>query len=160
MSYVIEAVIARGELIGTVTRSCAQAHLVALPQGWALIPAAPEFLKELTRGYQDRHEAKLEGWRLLGPALEAWCCALSRNGAVGYVEAELFGGVGTQSGILWEQGRLVLSPFHAPHGINMVLRRLGVHAVDGDEFDTLNLGRYRCTAEWHLDPRPGAPPPS
>ena len=81
----------------------------------------------------------------------------SRRGPVAFVDAEFFGGTGSQRAQVWEQGRSVLGPLvreeddPAPDvsPISRALRRLGV--VKGehrDEFDAVGLGRHRDTEDW------------
>lgn len=84
--------------------------------------------------------------------------ACSEHGAVAYVEAEYFGGVGTQSAQVWDRGETVLGPLHlaedepalaAGSPISQALRRLGVAKGDHfDEFDAVGLGRHRHTGDW------------
>jgi hypothetical protein len=87
----------------------------------------------------------------------AWVAQVARTGAVAYVEAEYWGGVGWQAAAVWENSVLVLGPlFHsndpdetdrarqadpAPSGaINAALERLGVRCAAGkDAFDTVGL---------------------
>jgi hypothetical protein len=78
---------------------------------------------------------------------------------VAYVEADFWGGTGTQFAAAWEAGELVLGPIVDGHdarpvtvrrsAISRALRRLGARA-DGhiDEFDAVGLGRHRRVAAW------------
>jgi hypothetical protein len=85
--------------------------------------------------------------------LVAW----SVRGPVALVEAEFFGGAGTQRAQVWEHGRSVLGPLvleeddPAPSvtPISLALRRLGVSKGSHyDEFDAVGLGRHRSTSKW------------
>ena len=61
-----------------------------------------------------------------------------------YVETDYFGGVGTQAGVLYENGRIAIAPRKAAGTINILLRALGAWCKPGkDEFDSLGLGKYR-----------------
>lgn len=61
-----------------------------------------------------------------------------------YIETDYFGGVGTQGGVLYENSRVAIEPRSGAGTINLILRELGVACVPGkDEFDSLNLGKYR-----------------
>ncbi|MFH8796006.1 hypothetical protein [Streptomyces sp. NPDC017941] len=87
-----------------------------------------------------------------------------KAGPVAYVEAEYFGGAGTQTAQVWDDGKTVLGPLCMAEGeppptsgtpISQALRRLG--AVKGDhvdEFSAVGLGRHRDTVDW-LAPRRG-----
>ncbi|EME55694.1 hypothetical protein [Amycolatopsis decaplanina] len=82
----------------------------------------------------------------------------SEHGAVAYVEAEYFGGVGTQAAQVWESGETVLGPLHLAEDeptpaygspISRALRRLSVRkGAHFDEFDAVGLGRHRGTGDW------------
>ena len=65
-----------------------------------------------------------------------------------YVETDYFGGVGTQAGVLYENGRISIEPRSGDGTINLLLKELGVWCRPGkDAFDSLNLGRYRRMPE-------------
>ncbi|WP_245821905.1 hypothetical protein [Lentzea waywayandensis] len=81
----------------------------------------------------------------------------SLRGPVAFVDAEFFGGTGSQRAQVWDQGRSVLGPLVREEDdpmpgvtpISQALRRLGV--VKGehhDEFDAVGLGRHRDTEDW------------
>jgi len=81
----------------------------------------------------------------------------SSRGPVALVDAEFFGGAGSQRAQVWEQGRSVLGPLvlgeddPAPDvtPISLALRRLGVEKGEHhDEFDAVGLGRHRSTSAW------------
>ncbi|RSN64941.1 hypothetical protein DMH01_00595 [Amycolatopsis sp. WAC 04182] len=138
--YCLQAVLvtesARGELLDAI----GGARLVSLDRSLSLMPLP---------------EALLDDGELRTVLAEC-----SEHGAVAYVEAEYFGGVGTQSAQVWDGGETVLGPLHlaegepAPAGgspISQALRRLGVVKGDHfDEFDAVGLGRHRDTRDWLL----------
>ena len=66
-----------------------------------------------------------------------------------YVETDYFGGIGTQGGVLYENGRIRIAPHSGDGTINLLLRELGVKCLaNKDEFDSLNLGNYRHMTEY------------
>jgi hypothetical protein len=74
---------------------------------------------------------------------------LSKSGRVAYVEAEFFGGAGTQANCLFENGVLVSNPTVHENAINEALKFLGVEVAGAlDEFDAVDLGRHRSTERW------------
>jgi len=82
---------------------------------------------------------------------------LSRDGAVVYVAAEFFGGVGDQAATLYRHGRVEREFANGYHAINEAVVALGITAESPrDAFDTLGLGRYRHTEDWlrSIGPRP------
>ena len=78
----------------------------------------------------------------------------SKNGQIGYIETEYFGGTGTQSSILFMNGETI-GPFKAdssdsnkPYAINMVLSMLGVKKQEAhDEFDAVGFGQIRSNED-------------
>jgi hypothetical protein len=79
---------------------------------------------------------------------------LSAGGLAAYIEAEFFGGGGTQASIVWNNGRVAQPVLVSPHAINAALAVLGVRASPGeDEFEKLGLWRFRSTEEWHGEAR-------
>ncbi|MFC7613506.1 hypothetical protein ACFQV2_07705 [Actinokineospora soli] len=90
-------------------------------------------------------------WKAPGGFGEA-LAACSALGPVAYVEAEYFGGHGSQAAQVWDGGEAVLGPDVDPSAgtpISQALRRLGVaRGPDGDEFDAVGLGRHRDPEDW------------
>jgi hypothetical protein len=79
-------------------------------------------------------------------------------GYVGYIEAEFFGGFGSQRAALWVDQMLAVGPLSVEEGapfaetgspISQLLRHLDVTPTGHyDEFDAVGLDRHRHTAEW------------
>ncbi|MFT2720119.1 hypothetical protein ACMT4L_08965 [Deinococcus sp. A31D244] len=67
-----------------------------------------------------------------------------------YVEAEYFGGTGSQVAAVWDGGRVFWGPERRERGpINHALRLLGVHRTDShDEFGSVGLDRHRHLEDW------------
>jgi hypothetical protein len=127
VAYELNAVIARADVLDGAGRPTAP-----LAQGYALLAK--------TVGVT---EADLAEW--------------SRKGPVARVEAEIFGGTGTQWAAVWDAGELVLGPLALDEGelfppggspIAQALRRIGVQRTTGDEFEAVGLGRHRFTGDW------------
>lgn len=149
MSYQLRAAIGDAGLLG---QAFGPGTVVRLPGGLGLVPLpASDDTDRVGRFYG------------LSTSLRERLIAASASGPIAYVEAEFFGGVGTQSGIAWSNGSAILGPLHTQNkddeepgyttssdlAINEVLRLLGVQPdPDRDEFDTLGLGRFRETSDW------------
>ncbi|MFJ4831332.1 hypothetical protein ACIP79_15620 [Streptomyces sp. NPDC088747] len=171
MAYVLEAVVARDELLRAVSRELAEsgagvgtvAAVVPLAQGLALMPMTDRLFDAVTDGgdgARDGHsgaEGSLGFWRLpkgFDGRLARW----SAVGPVAYVEAEYFGGVGEQRAVVWADGAVALGPLHKPEDrpwssagspLSQALRRLGaVAGAIGDEFQAVGLDRHRDTGDW------------
>ncbi|GAA2807179.1 hypothetical protein [Crossiella cryophila] len=152
--YTLRAAIAVEPVLLALVGPVAEAHAVPLGQDLFLLPVSYEFIKAAT--IPGAAELAVF-WRAplgFGAALAA-CSAL---GPVAFVEAEIFGGAGTQTAQVWDGGQVVLGPVHlaekeesGPLGspISQALRHLGV--VKGehhDEFAAVGLGRHRSTEQW------------
>lgn len=75
------------------------------------------------------------------PPLLRICETLSQNGTVAYIEAEFFGGDGSQAHTIFEQGKQIIPPVISVDAINQALRFLGVNKGSAyDEFDAVGLG--------------------
>lgn len=74
---------------------------------------------------------------------------ITKVGRVVYIEAEFFGGDGTQACVTWDSNLHVTQPLVDAGAINSALQFLGVEIGDHhDEFDALGLGRYRTSNDW------------
>jgi hypothetical protein len=149
MGYTLRALVGRRAALGPVFHAFPQAVCVELPQGVALLPLPDELLEAMEKGTLSEALPPLYS---LTNHLEAQVLQLIGNEAVGYLEAEYFGGQGEQAAVLWQGGQRqgVWGPNYG--ALNTVLRALGVSAslVNEDEFDAVGLGRHRHTDEWLL----------
>ena len=154
MSYILEAIVGATTVVRGMVDLQPSAVLVPLWRDLALVPMTDELFETITDGTDDRPLGFLKLPSGFDRALSAWSSA----GPVGYVEAEFFGGAGSQRAALWTAGQLVFGPLSVDEGeafastgspISQVLARLGVPR-DGyvDEFEAVGLGRHRDTADW------------
>ncbi len=132
-----------------------ETHFIDLGQNLSLLPMTEALFDALTGAGTPR----LDGFLKARAGFDSLLAACSANGPVAYVEAELFGGLGTQSAQVWQGGEVVFGPLHqdeddpAPEAgspISQALRQLGVVKGDHDfdEFDAVGLGRHRETDDW------------
>ncbi|MFI7468219.1 hypothetical protein [Nonomuraea sp. NPDC049646] len=145
MSYVLRGVVGEFDRLRSLSGEVPQAVVAPLRQRLGLLPVTGEWQES---GPVTRMPPGFAG------RLEDW----SRGGRVAYVEADFWGGGGSQAAALWENGRRSWGPEHAsirvgpPHDdwpINAVLARLGaVRAGAADLFDAVGLGRERDMEGW------------
>ena len=143
MGYYLQAIIAERALLAGLeivgTRSC------GLPQGMALFPLVDEVLAHFR---VSRLPLTDEPAVALHHSLASWLEEISQEGRAAYVEAEFFGGEGSQACVCAERGVLE-SPYLGQDAINRALAFLGVtKGAHLDEFDALGLGKHRSTEGW------------
>jgi hypothetical protein len=143
MGYFIQALIGKADTFHKHASEYAHARLIPLTQEWALIPITDELHDEI--GSDD----SFDNFEKLTPALEQWAQRISSFAAVAYVEAEFFGGDGSQSAVVWANSTRVIGPLHSKDAINKTLRYFGVAiGAAHDEFDAVGLGKRRDTHDW------------
>ncbi|GAA2841402.1 hypothetical protein [Crossiella cryophila] len=137
--YELNAVIGEAGLLRARASGFAHAVVVELRQGLGLVPVTVELSREWGSGV----DGQLAEW--------------SRSGPIALVEADFFGGEGSQSAVLWRDGAVVWGPVFAEElrgpwrdwPINAALARLGaVTSGGGDLFDAVGLGAERDLADW------------
>ena len=154
MGYRLEAVIGSAAVLSAAIGGHEAMALVPLRQGLGLVPMTDEAFDAVNDGTA----GGLPGfWKLpggFGGLLSSW----SARGPVAYLEADYFGGVGTQAAAVWDGGSLAFGPeFIGEAGpvpvsgtpISRALARLGVTRGNHyDEFEAAGLGRERDTEDW------------
>ncbi|MFI9328068.1 hypothetical protein ACIGZJ_11070 [Kitasatospora sp. NPDC052868] len=159
MPYELQALIGPVELITVAAAEVPAARIAPLGQGLALLPATPVFLAALQLGGEEGAHGGEGGFEWFPGGFERRLAAWSKAGPIACVEADYFGGTGTQRAAVWADGRLDLGPLTSaesepfpPEGspISRVLRRIGARVEDGhlDEFDAVGLPAHRSTSGW------------
>lgn len=159
--HCIRAIITLEPMIDHIEKDWIKAKKVSLSQNIALIPITLELGEDIDELIAKGSEMAFQPFYYLSKSLHFLLKERSHRSILGYVETDYFGGVGSQSSILYQDQRVELGPLttetvwdenrreyvHHPEGkraINQVLRRLGVWRVHGaDEFDSIGLGHYR-----------------
>jgi hypothetical protein len=144
MAYTLQAILARS---GTLSEPLLdQLKLVRLLGGVDLIPLGRDALKAYALPFLPLTD---EGHQDLPSTLAKLCERLSVQGQVAYVEAEVFGGAGTQAHALYSAGKAVGPVVVSDSAINEALRHIGVVKRGAtDEFDAIGLGQHRDTDGW------------
>lgn len=169
MSYELQALIGPMDLLRLAAAEVPAARVAPLGQGLALIPATRAFLAAVGTVGPDPvgagaadpggEDGSGHGFDWFPDGFELRLAAWSKAGPIACVEADYFGGTGTQRAAVWYDGRLDLGPLTSaelepfpPEGgpVSRVLRRLGARtgAADADEFDAVGLGAHRRTDAW------------
>lgn len=163
MGYDIQAIVSSHRVVLSLVESRSSAHLLKLHKDLAMIPLTEELYDEVN--YMDVEQFDNPAFRRflrLSPRIVDWIVTASSRGAVAYIEAEFFGGKGSQSSVVWKDGQVIHGPEHSRWAINKALRHLGVLARKlelmrklgiyrhyfQDEFDLVGLGKCRHTEDW------------
>jgi hypothetical protein len=144
MAYTIQAFI--GDLLDIEQNAPSGLAIVSLVQGKALIPLTDNIREQYQIPFLPMTD---EGVKVKGipPSIESF--AEHFNGPVAYIEAEFFGGDGSQASAIWMRHSRIFGPLVEMSAINKALRLLGVTKSGlHDEFAALDLGRHRDTNRW------------
>ncbi|MEU4522154.1 hypothetical protein AB0F52_25980 [Amycolatopsis sp. NPDC024027] len=154
MGYQLQGAIATDPVLRKLAGTAEEGCIVPLTQRLCLLPMTDALFDAVTVAGAPTLDAFWKAPTGFGRAL----AACSAGGPITYVEADYFGGSGTQSAQVWDGGQVALGPLHLATGkpipaegspISRALRRLGV--IKGkyfDEFDAVGLGRHRETGDW------------
>jgi hypothetical protein len=152
--YSLQAAIAADPVLRALAGGVERARTIPLGQHLMLLPMTDALFDAVTiTGAPD-----LEGFWKAPAGFGRALADCSAHGPVAYIEAEYFGGIGTQCGQVWDGGTVVLGPMHLGERepfpadgspISQALRRLGAAKGDHvDEFDAVGLSRHRETNGW------------
>jgi hypothetical protein len=144
MAYEIKAILA-----DTITFMKAEIKfpIVILPHGIRMLPLSEEIIKTLNikrfllSNYNEIHVDK---------QLDDFGLGISIMGTTVFIQANFFGGNGDQACIVWEDNERVhleISKNAINNAIDEIADRLPTTNKD-DQFDCLELGRFRYTEEW------------
>lgn len=155
MGFCLEAVIAEEAVLRPLAED---APVVPLHGPLSMLPMTDEYFDAVSVP----DAPGVDGFWKMPAGFGSSLAACSERGPVAYVEADYFGGAGTQSAQVWHGGTVVLGPLRLAVGerppsdgspISQALRALGVRrGLRLDEFDAVRLGRYRWTEEWLVRP--------
>jgi hypothetical protein len=141
MGYVLVSLLGKESTLQPAVERYENAVVIPLTDELALLPITTKLSDEL---HTDRSKRAydLEGLWELSPEIMSVAAALSHAGLVAYLEAEFFGGTGSQAVLVWETGEITFGPFltgnepgfeHPPlreRAFNRVLQKFGVSADD------------------------------
>jgi hypothetical protein len=155
MAHSISGFVAREDVLRAGTAHLRSAYVASLAQGFGFLPVTEE-VDEETGG----RAVAYEQFYRLTDALARLGAALSRGGAVAYLETDYFGGTGDQAAITWKGGRIAFGPDKARMGaVSEALRRIGaVRGEARDEFEAVGLDRHRGNDDWIEQAIADAPP--
>lgn len=147
MGHCIRAIIGSHEVIQKPADDWVCAKVIELPQGFGMIFCTIELLEDIEEHLGCSGKAvdapDFPELDYFDASVKELMEKYSQGTKLAYVETDYFGGTGTQAGLLYENGKPA-APQSGEGAINALLKELGVRREhDKDEFDTLNLGKYR-----------------
>ncbi|MEV0352842.1 hypothetical protein AB0H88_44405 [Nonomuraea sp. NPDC050680] len=156
MGYRLEAVLGSDALLRSSAEPFAEARVVTLRHGVAMLPLTDELFDVLNEADGEKPQDDIF-WKFPSSGedlFRSW----SQGGVVAYIEVELFGGAGSQAVAVWESGRVAMAPFMDENlagpanawPVNAALARLGVRSDGGsrDLFAAVGLDCHRGTDDW------------
>jgi hypothetical protein len=143
MSYNIEAILSTNILSEKILGLFPDFKIINLSQNIILIP--------INKGSLTKNESfkLIEGFEYLNDKVFNKLIELSKISRIIYIESEYFGGTGSSSCIVLENGNIIYNEFQNKDAVNNGLKLLNVKKGDNiDEFEALNLGSKRKTEDW------------
>src|SRR5262245_40171270 len=111
MGHALHAVIGRPAPIAQFASRWFSAHLVRLPQGFALVPLTESLHDEIVAAEKSEAPDLFPQFERLSASVEAALREASASGPLAYLETDYFGGCGTQSAVAWDRGSVLSVPF-------------------------------------------------
>ena len=143
MAYTLQALIIKDSI--KMVKEELDLCTVEISNGLHLVPLTHDFVENNNIPFLPL----TDGSTNIGEVLLDICLKVSIMTKVAYVEAEFFGGDGTQGCGLFENGEVFQEPKENTFAINKALRWLGVIRNDSqDEFTTVGLDKHRSTEKW------------
>lgn len=144
MGHNISAIIGRRNTIQKLADTWIYAPVIELPQEFSMVFLTNTFIESIEERYQISDNFCCPELDSFSTIAEQLLQEFSFHTRLAYIETDYFGGVGTQGGVLYENGKIIIKPRSGEGTINLLLKELGVMCIRGlDEFDSLNLGNYR-----------------
>ncbi len=144
MGHNISAIIGRRNTIQKLADTWIDASVIELPQEFAMVFLTNTFIESIEESYHISDVFCCPELDSYSTIAEQLLQEYSLHTRLAYIETDYFGGVGTQGGVLWENGQIIIQPRSGEGTINLLLKELGVICIgDLDAFDSLSLGNYR-----------------
>jgi hypothetical protein len=144
MAYSLQAIISSSSAF---EETCFEGgNVVGLPQALSMLLFTRKFLEQRKFPLRPLMD---DDAKTLPKEIEELCARIAGHSRAAYVEAEFFGGAGTQGCALFQEGRRTEDIQIHGKAVNHALRFLGVSvAGEYDEFAALGLGKFRDADSW------------
>lgn len=148
MGHHIKAIIGSRSDIQKLAEDLVCAKPIELPQEFAMASMTFQLLEDVEEIMEPSEAGECSGLDGLDSSVVWLLKNYSLHTKLAYIETDYFGGVGTQGGVLYENGSEKIPPQTGNGTIDALLKELGVRRnPDKDEFDCLELGKYRHIEE-------------
>ncbi|MBI4645969.1 MAG: hypothetical protein HY738_05075 [Bacteroidia bacterium] len=146
MSYYLHAFIGRRDDMYQIQKIYNLAAVRELGQDIYLIPMTQQLFAQINNFAVIEN---IEPYDYLTTNVENEILEHIGNRTIAYIEVDYWDNSGGQVGIIWKDKQRLFNYQMGHNVVNEVLKFFGVIAnPDQDEFDTLDLGRYRKTERW------------
>lgn len=144
MGHMIRAIIAKENVIQSISDHWVNAEKAILPQGYALTFLNDSLFDDIEELFDIADTHKYPQFQFLSDSVISFLMQESKDTQLIYIETDYFGGYGTQAGVLFENGGIVIEPLQGDGAINYLLNQIGVYKeLNKDEFTSLQLYRFR-----------------
>lgn len=145
MGYYFRGIITSIDSIDLYRNRYRNQVIIPLINSLVAIPLTDDLFDEINTN----QEMTKTNYEYLTDQIGKFCSEISESSRTAYIEAEYFGGVGSQNGIVWKSEEVIFEETLSNNAINKSLAILGVMRLKGkDEFDTVQLGRHRFIDDW------------
>src|SRR5689334_13623168 len=121
MGYILRAFIGKNNALDGIVRSYPTAKKVSFYQDLSMIPMTDMLFDEINK-LSISHD--MGSFMLFTEKVENEILNIIEMGQVAYIEAEYFGGIGSQSSIIWENKKRTNLFDKDPGAINLALKKL------------------------------------
>ncbi len=157
----IRGFIGKEDIINEFRESWIDLKSISLKQGLMMILLTDEFFDDVRELFDSKLDVDYSSYfTYFTPAICKLLEQESKSGKLAYIETEYFGGVGSQSAILYEKGKIKIDATKTENvaiidkylgdedtkekAINVVLKELGAYREKNkDEFESVGLNNFR-----------------
>ena len=144
MGHMIRAIIAKKNVIQNISDHWAYGEKIVLPQGYGMSFLNDSLFDDIEELFDIADTHKCPQFNYLSDSVISFLLQESKDAQIIYIETDYFGGYGTQTGVLFENGSIAIEPRQGNGVINYLLHQIGVYKEHNkDEFTSLQLYRFR-----------------
>ena len=148
MEHCFKAVIGTRDTVGRLAEDWLR-EVTELPQDLGMIFMTDSFLEDVGELMEVSDKPCFHELEYFTEEVKELMESYSFRSKLVYIEIGCSGGIGTQAGVLYENGRAVVSPRRGEGAVNVLLKELGVWCYpEKNEFEMLMPEKYRHMMYW------------